>query len=143
MQKKTDSDVKSICLASINRHSKSVEKWIYTYLINGDQIPEKLSSYIKLIKTELPVLYFYASKKSWYILTTRRILGTYQERIYDENISEITEEYYGDFKGFNGENTHIMKLNKKNGEMIQLEFETGKASIALIYAIDYLKKDHY
>jgi hypothetical protein len=76
---------------------------------------------------------------SWYLLTTRRILGCFSEQAVQVAALDVLEDQFGDFKGRGGRATDIMTLRLVGGGEVRLEYETGSASMAPIYYFRYWK----
>ena len=82
---------------------------------------------------ELPIVSSLISDESWYLFTTRRILGTYGGQRYEAAPADIIKYRVGNFKGYGHEETDIMRLMFPDGSELELEYETGRASMAPIH----------
>lgn len=93
----------------------------------------QLCSLVELKTGESPIVSCFHSDASWYVLSTRRVLGACQGRAVDIAVLEIAKQSFGDFKGYEGSPIEFMNLESIDGRSISLEYETGKASMAPIY----------
>lgn len=132
-----DSSAHDIAVASIRRHSMDAESWGWTVI--GALHPQ-LAHRVFLHRHELPLMSAYRSEKSWYAFSTRRIIAC-----HEGNIGEIDPRYgihhtSGNFKGIGAGGmgsvpVEVMRITSLlTGETIALDFETGKPSMAPIYA---------
>ena len=137
---KTDDDVSAICLASIRRHAMDVASWQFTVL---NTMHDELHGNVILAENESPIVSFYSSAEHWYVMTTRRVIGRHCGVLHDIPTWRIKRDEFGDFKGHNRNPTSTMRLQLASGSRIELEYETGKAAMAPIYALRFLCHDHY
>ena len=137
---KTDEDVATICLASIRRHGMDVASWKLTIL---DAMHDELRGHVMLAENESPIVSFFLSAESWYVMTTRRVIGRHRSAFHDLPTWQILSCEFGDFKGNSGAPTVTMRLQAANRDDVELQYETGKASMAPIDAIGFLCHDHY
>jgi hypothetical protein len=136
-----DEKIHDVVIASIRRHSISPEKWRNTCIAGLHQLFAKEFS---LQSGEFVVASAKISSNSWYIFTTRRLVSCFKGRQSEARLSELKESEFGNFKGY-GSNpnlgttilTEVATLNFSNDLIIQFEYETGKASMAPIYATKY------
>jgi len=133
MPKATDAKICSTALWYIRRHAMAPKDWRWTLLANAH--PEVLAL-VHLDPGELPVVSFFRSEVSWYLLTTRRVLGSYSHETIDVNVLDVVESHFGDFKGYK-EAIDVMTLKTSSGAAVELEFETSNASMAPIYFMRY------
>ncbi|MGD2179501.1 hypothetical protein [Lusitaniella coriacea] len=106
------------------------ESWQYTRL--SQHHPEVFHRFT-LQPSELAIVTSHISDSSWYALTTRRIVGSYGGCIVDLAATNVTEDRFGNFKGYGDAQTEIMVLVCSERLDLRLEYETGKASMAPIY----------
>ena len=105
-----------------------------------------LAHRVFLHEHERPITSAFNSEKSWYAFTTRRIVAC-----YEGGIQEIDPRYgikmtAGNFKGLGAGGmgsvpTEIMRIRAlDSAESLALEYETGKASMAPIYACQFWER---
>lgn len=131
-----DQKIRSIAVSMILRASKVPATWRFTWI---DRVHPAVSEKVVLWEEELPIVSCFISEVSWYVLTTRRILGFYSGQRYEAVPNQILDTYFGDFKGTAGQETELMRLKVPGGVALQLEYETGKASMAPIYYLRFWK----
>ena len=137
-----DDRIQDIAIASIKRKSMDIDTWRYTRV--GD-IHGEVQEQIDLAVGELPIVSCFISNASWYLITTRRIVGNYYGNKLDIKPIEIQEELlglfktYGNFKGSGEKDTEIFTLRTSENKEVWFEYETGKASMAPIYAFHVIK----
>jgi len=131
-----DEKIRSTALWYIGKHSMDPATWPYT-LIGGSHA--EVASRAELQLGELPLVSFFLSEESWYVLTTRRILGRFSGEPVEVPALDVLEDHFGNFKGFRGRETEIMRLKLVGGGEVRLEYETGRASMAPIYYFRYWK----
>ena len=132
-----DSDVADIVLASIRRHSMHIDQWRWTKV---GKIHQELDSVVQLLEAELPLVSYYASHASWYVVSTRRVLWCFRGATHAIPAHQISESKFGNFKGHGGLEREIMVLVIADGRKLELEYETGYASMGAIYGIDVLRR---
>lgn len=104
--------------------------WRFT-LINS--IHPAVSERIRMQSGELPIVSCYISDRSWYLFTTRRTVGAYGGQQVEVVPTCVHDYHFGNFKGYHGEETNVMTLVSAEGREVQLEYETGAASMAPIH----------
>ena len=110
--------------------------WRWTRL--AEPHPEVMAV-VELQSGELPVVSFFRSEASWYLFTTRRILGSYSGQAVTMPALAVLEDRFGNFKGYGGRETEVMTLRVSSSSEARLEYETFTASMAPIYYIRYWK----
>jgi hypothetical protein len=129
-----DAKIHSTALRYINQHAMDLPTWQYTLV--GNAQPEVLSR-AELKPGELPLVGFFLADASWYLLSTRRVLGSYADQNVDVAALDVHEDHFGNFKGIGGTKTELMKLRLTHGFEATLQYETRKASMAPIYYFRY------
>ena len=132
MKKTRDERIANICLASIRRSSMDHQEWEYTKigLLNGE-----LVDLVKLKEVEIVLVSSFISEKSWYVMTTRRIICNHDGRVSEIDAQGINEHDFANFKGRDNRKIELAKISAENGQEVKFEFETGKASMAPIYCL--------
>jgi hypothetical protein len=130
-----------IAVASIRRHSMDVDKWAWTSIA---ALRPELAHRLFLHAQELPLVSAFISDKSWCAFTTRRIVACHQGRIQELDPRYGIESDHGNFKGIDANRTdvgmgaiptEVARIRSlRTAEPLTLEFETGNASMAVIYA---------
>jgi hypothetical protein len=140
MNSETSQDflTQSIAVASIRRSAMKIEHWQHTTI--ADLHPE-LTPHFCLQAGELALASGYFSKESWWVISTRRIISMRNGAIQELDPRNGISHTFGDFKAvISSEETMATKLaiatirGGKTAEAIQLEFESGYASMAPIKA---------
>ncbi len=90
----------------------------------------------------MPVVSFFCSEASWYLFTTRRILGSYSGQAVELAALDVVKDRFGNFKGHGGRETEVMVLQASSGTEVKLEYETFKASMAPIYYLMFWKRKY-
>lgn len=128
---KTDTSIKKITIAKINRAVMNPENWIYSKVCS-----ENKSEEFTLDENELPIFEINSSKAKT-IITTRRIIEKDNDKISFVNFEDIDDVIYGDFKKqINKPELSIFRIVDIFGEQYDFQMETGKASIGLINSIN-------
>ena len=141
---KTPEQIKQICIASIRRKSRNLEKWKFTGLFDDLEKSQKeiiLNSNV-LEKGESPIAYTFFSRDYWNLLTTRRLIEIRNKTVKFVMGKEIQSHHFGDFKNTKESDRTTIALLKTNGEKMNFEIETGDASMVMIYGIKYLEIGH-
>lgn len=131
-----DAKIRSTALWYIGQHTMDPPTWRYTLV--GNAHPEMLDR-AELEPGELPLVSSLHSEASWYVLTTRRVVGEYSGHRVMAAVLDVLENRYGDFKGNGGLDLQVMMLRLASGEEAALQYETGRASMAPIYYFRYWK----
>ena len=113
--------------------------WLWTRLEEAH--PEVLR-FVDLQVGELPVISFFRSETSWYLFTSRRILGCFSGKSIKVAALEVVTDRFGNFKGYGGRETEVMTLHLSDGSDVTLEYETAKASMAPIYYLMYWQRKY-
>lgn len=129
-----DEKIRSTSLRYINKHVMDPSTWRVT--IVGEMHPS-LSSLVRIKPGEFPIVSAFHSESSWYVLSTRRVLGAYHDEVIDEAVLDVVQHKFGNFKGLGQTTIEIMSLEVSGGRIAELEYETGKASMAPIYYFRY------
>lgn len=129
-----DDKIRSTALRYISKHVMDPSTWRATVI--GAMHPQS-SSLVELETGEFPIVSCFHSDVSWYVLSTRRVLGACRSRVVDIGVLQVAKHAFGDFKGYGGSPTEFVNLESTDGGSISLEYETGKASMAPIYYFRY------
>ncbi len=114
----------------ICKHAMHPESWRHTRLAKHH--PDVIHRAV-LQDGELPIVSSYISDSSWYVLTTRRIIGAYAGDSVELSATDVCSDKFGNFKGYGTAQTEVMALTNNGKRTSRLEYETGKASMAPIY----------
>jgi hypothetical protein len=114
------------------------ESWTHTVI--GELHPGLLELLV-LDPSELPIASAYFSTESWWAITTRRITGCHRGDVSSLDPRYGVDAEWGNFKGIkrsealNSPATEVATVTSaRAGRPVRFEFETGKASMAPIYA---------
>ncbi len=125
-----DSTIRSVALWYIEKHIMAPSEWLYTHV--GDA-PQEVLSRVELQAGEAPLVSFFLSSESWYLLSTRRIIGASAGLMVSVNSLDVVDERFGDFKGRSGVTVEVMFLRLSSGLTVELQYETGRAAMAPMY----------
>lgn len=134
-----DAKIRSTALRYINKHTINPSAWAATSV---GEIHPKLLTAVTLKLGELPIVSCFHSESSWYVLSTRRVLGVCAGQAVDVAAPEIVENHFGNFKGHRHSTSELMLLRLANGRVLELEYEAGPASMATIYYFRYWAIKH-
>ena len=112
------------------------DEWSHTLI--GTLHSEIGQDVFRLSPAELVLVSCHFSPASWYVITTRRIVGTYYGRRSEVPAEDIDEDNFGNFKGYGQMEREVMTIRSLDSPESRFEFETGKASMAPIYALSTL-----
>lgn len=115
---------------SINKNSMNHESWQYTRL---DTIHDELHAFVVLEEGELPIVSSYVTSDQWYLMTSRQVWSCLAGQVERAAGASITNSVTGNFKGFGAQKLERMTLKLREGGELDLDFETGFASMAPIY----------
>jgi hypothetical protein len=134
----SDEETYRIATASIRRHSMNAETWERTLI--GSTHPA-LNHKLILAPEERTLLSAYLSSESWYAFTTRRVISQFNGSRQELDPRRGIKYEIGDFKGLGlgrGGQAHefeVAKITSEDaGAELQFEYETGKPSMAPVYA---------
>jgi hypothetical protein len=131
-----DAKICSTALWYIGKHAMDPPTWRYTLL--GDAHPE-VRGRAELELGELPVVSFFLLAECWYVLTTRRVVGTYSGRRVKAATLDVLKTRFDNFKGYGGAELEVMTLRLPDGVEAELQYETDRASMGPIYYFRYWK----
>lgn len=133
-----DRDARAIAVASIRRHSMNPEEWRYTVI--GD-LHTAIKPVLALARGELAITSAFISEVSWFAFTTRRVATLYGGEFREMDPRNGISHTVGNFKGLGAQHglgavpTEIATVSSMlEGASVRVEYETGKASMALLYA---------
>ena len=133
---KSDSSIKNITLAAIRRHAIDLNDWKYTQID-----PQSLPEQIILQDEEIAIVYSQFTKDDWTVFTSRRIVGKSETKLDEILFRDIDDFIFGDFKNLNLTKT-FFRITDIYGERADFFMETGKASMASIYALKTILELH-
>jgi hypothetical protein len=134
-----DKKISSTALWYIRKHAMEPSTWRWTRL--GEPHPEVLR-FVELEVGELPVISFFRAEASWYLCTSRRVLGYFSGIAVEVAALDVVQDRFGNFKGSSGRETEVMTLLLADGASARLEYETAKASMAPIYYMRYWQRKY-
>ena len=129
-----DEKIHDIAVAMIRRKSISPEEWQFT-CIGG--LHRFFAAEISVLPGELVVASAIVSPDNWYVFTTRRLVSCFQGQRSEAKLSNLQTFEYGNFKGYGAKPTEVATAKFFDGSEVQIKYETGKASMAPIYAARY------
>jgi hypothetical protein len=131
-----DAKIRSTALWYIAKALMDPMLWRFTLV--GNAHPGVLAR-TGLGAEESPLVSFFLSEASWYVLSTRRVFGSYSSREIAVAALDVLEADFGDFKGFRGARVEVMTLRQASGLDACLQYETGRAAMAPIHYFRYWK----
>lgn len=126
-----------MAVASVRRHSMDVDAWKWTVI---GALHKNMVALCSLGPDELPIASGFFSNESWWVVTTRRIASRHGETSYMLDPRFGIDFSFGNFKGIKpsealrAPSTEVATVTSTKGERACFEFETGRASMAPIYA---------
>jgi hypothetical protein len=117
-----DAKIRSTALWYIGKHTMDPPTWRYTLV--GDAHPDVLGR-AELEPGELPLVSFLLSEASWYMLTTRRVVGEHSGRRVKVAALDVLEDRFGNFTGYRAVELEVMTLRLAGAEEAALQYETG------------------
>jgi hypothetical protein len=126
--------IRATALAYIGKHCMNPDTWRFTLI--GDAHPDVIMR-ARLEPDEVPVVSFCLGPESWYLFSTRRVLGCYGSKDVEVAALDVRESRFGDFKGSHGAELELMHLRLDSGLDAVLQYETWNASMAPIYYFRY------
>ncbi len=129
-----DEKIRTTALGYINKHVMNPSAWRATSV---GEIHPKLTVLADMKLEELPIVSCFHSESSWSVLSTRRVVGVRYGQMVDLPVLDIVESRFGNFKGLGTSTSDLMRLRMANGRVLELEYETGPASMAPIYYFRY------
>ena len=130
---KTDSSIKNIALASINRSAMDVHEWGKTRID-----PTWFPITVEIQPDELTIVFTFFSDTDWTLITTKKIIGMISGQLNEMPFSEVDDFMLGDFKNLKIEKT-IFRITNMYGERADFIMEPGKASMGIIKAIQTIQ----
>jgi hypothetical protein len=129
-----DEKIRSTALWYIGKNTADPPTWRYTRV--GDAHAEVLSR-AAWEPGELSIVSFFLSESSWYVLTTRRVVGAYSGHEVKAAALDVLAQRFGNFKTYDGAAVEVMALQFADGKEAALQYETGPASMAPVYYFRY------
>ena len=133
-----DCEAHRIAVASIRRHSMDADTWRHTVI---GELHAGIDPHFALVSGELPIASGFFSTESWWVVTTRRITSQHEGAATSLDPRYGVESHFGNFKGIKRSQapekttSEVATVESSNGGgLLRFEFETGKASMAPIYA---------
>jgi hypothetical protein len=140
---KTDESILKVLSAAVERHSTAYQTWQYTKLWNDldNQVQTYLCSCCNLESKELPFLVVFVDEKTWTLISSRAVYYAKEGMKAQTVVKDIEEIQFGDFKGVLHPLT-LMHIKLKDGVVHEAAYESGKASMGVIYALQTLRQIH-
>jgi hypothetical protein len=134
-----DEKIQDIAVAMIRRASMNPEEWRSTVI---GKLHLQLREHLTLDAGELAVVSAFFSERSWYAFTTRRIVSHLDHHTRSLDPANGITAKFGNFKGVGGPRVETATVCTDSGATVQFEYETGKPSMAPIYASRYWGQKH-
>ena len=99
---------------------------------------------VELEPGELPLVSFFLSPESWYLFTTRRIVGRYNGHNVEVSPLDVVKDYFPkrrdlERRDLDEHEIKAMTLRLSDRTEVKLEFEAGCPSMGPIYYLRYWK----
>ena len=98
---------------------------------------------------ELVVASAILSPENWYVFTTRRLVSCFKSHQGEADLSKLQRTEFGNFKGYGVKPVQLAEIpaevatfNFSDGSELQIEYETGKASMVPIYAAKFWQQKY-
>jgi hypothetical protein len=143
----TDAKIHDIAVVKIRRRCMNPEEWRFTVI--GGPHPS-LGAHLALADGELVLASGFFSAASWYAFTTRRIVSQFQGAIQSLDPSQGISAQFGSFIGSRDGHPRLGSVCRggatitaaSSGAVLRLEYETGVAAMAPLYAAMYWEQKH-
>jgi len=130
-----DSKIFNNAIWDIRRHSMAPENWTNTRIENYHEF---ITKHLDASSGELAIVTAKTLASNWYALTSRRIIGQFENASFDIPAERITKGNFGpNAKGFRDVKIEVATISHLDGPPISLEFETGRAWMAPEYYISW------
>ena len=128
-----DGKIRAIALRYIRKHTMDPEEWRFTRI--GEWDPR---IGVDVQAGEEPLVTIHVSASSWSMFTSRRIVGRFEGVPVDLSPLDVVDDRWGlDPKGIACGPTAVMTFETRRGQTSRLEFETGGAWLAPVYAVHF------
>lgn len=133
---KSDTSVHNICIAAIKRHTMKPYDFKWTrFYEEPEDLLIRYPGIINIGEGERPICSTIINSNNWSILSTQRIFTQMNGKLTIGNMNNSENLSYGDFKGYEKNETTIGSILLANGIKLGYFIETGKASMVMIYGI--------
>src|SRR5947207_12694607 len=119
-----DEKIRSTSIRYINAHAMNFSAWRVTVI---GEMRSELLRFVEMNAGEFPIVSCFHSKSSWYVLSTRRVLGAYEDQMVDVPVLDVVKQDFGNFKGYGRTTAEVMNLELADRRTTVLEYETGDA----------------
>jgi hypothetical protein len=126
---KPDSSIKNITLAAVRRHAVDLHEWKYTIIE-----PAWLPADFTLNHNELPLVFCHFDLENWTVISSQRVVGKIGNQIRQLAFTDLDDVMYGNPK--NKTTPGAVRITDYRGNNYDFLMDTGKPSIAFIYAIN-------
>ncbi|WP_255990815.1 hypothetical protein [Chitinolyticbacter albus] len=138
-----DQEIHRLAVASIRRSSMDINTWLHTTIAG---LHPGIPPMFELDPGELPLTSGFFSEQSWWVITTRRIACQHAGAAASLDPRFGIEFNFDNFKGLDQSRQmgalpcSIATITSLEGKALHFEFETGKASMAPIYACRFWRQ---
>jgi hypothetical protein len=134
---KTDQSLRKICVAAINRHFLKGSPCQWTKLYDREQMEDLGAFHLHFSydPNELPIASVIVSAQNWVIVTTRQVVGKFEDNTQIVPIERVRTWNWGDFKGMKAQPFEQIYLEAEDGIRYPFRIETGPTAMILLYAI--------
>jgi|ERR1017187_4806138 hypothetical protein len=136
-----DEKINDIAVAMIRRKSIDPENWRFT-CFGG--LHTLLTQKFQPRSGEFVVASAQISPENWYAFITRRLVCCFNGQHGEAVLSKLEQVQFGNFKGYGPKPlqservpSEVAIFNFSDGSELKIQYETGKASMAPIYAAKF------
>lgn len=132
------SKIHTLCLRHIRKSANTTVEWRYTIL---DSVHPHIEGHIQFESNERPIVSCYINVKSWFVLSTSRVMGVNSSATIDVSVLDVQDWKWGNFKHNGRAEIESAVLTLIDGNQFSIEYETWYASMAPIqYALFWERK---
>jgi hypothetical protein len=139
---KSDKSILNICIAKIKRSTIKPYDFVWTkfYELNSTFYELYPNVNIDISENELIICSTIINLDNYSILTTQRIITKKNGNLNFGNLIDAEDKLYGDFKGYQENETTFGQIKLSSGEELKYFIETGNASMVMIHGVRAILK---
>jgi len=135
---KSDKSIRNICIAAIKRATIAPYDFSLTSFFEEelwDRFDNDVVNLRNVAEGELPVSMVVIDADNYTLITTRQIITCQNGSIALAKPNDIISWQWNDFKGYIDRSYTCGRLTLTDNQIFEVFIETGRASMAMIYAI--------
>ena len=130
---KSDEQIHKICVRKIDKSLMGDANLKYTQIFKNRE--ELKLNEVVLNSGEIPICSTILDEHCWSLLTTQRLITKREGTILTASIESARNLQYGDFKGHEGKELTMGKVETSDGGVLEYFIETGKASMVMVQGV--------